>query len=102
MVQPTKALPTIAEFLPDFVEEKSKNWSESAKRHNLNAIDLFIKIMGDQSLSDFTRKDILNYMGTMELVHKSYGKSDKDKDRTIDEILAVASDSPSRHTPRAI
>lgn len=91
IVQQTKALPTITKFLPTFVEEKSKKWGESAKRHNLNAIDLFIKIMGDESLSDFTRKDIMNYMGTMELVHKSYGKSDKDKDRTIDEILAIAS-----------
>ncbi len=89
-VQKTKALPTIIAFLPDYVAEKSKKWSESAKRHNLNAIDLFIKIMGDQSLSDFTRKDIRNYMDKMELVHKSYGKSDKDKDRTIDEILAIA------------
>lgn len=92
IVQKTKALPTIADFLPDFVAEKSKKWGESSKRHNLNAIDLFIKIMGDKSLSDFTRKDMLNYMATLEMVHKSYGKSDKDKDRTIEEILAVASD----------
>ena len=92
LVQPTKTLPTITEFMPTFVEEKSKKWGESAKRHNLNAIDLFIKIMGDGSLSDFTRKDIMNYMGTMELVHKSYGKSNKDKARTINEILVVGAD----------
>ncbi len=90
--KPADPLPTITEFLPIFVKEKSRNWSESAKRHTLNAADLFIKISGDKSLSDYDRHDILNYMGTMELVNKSYGKSDKDKDRTIDEILANASD----------
>ena len=58
LVQPTKALPTITEFLPTFVEEKSKKWKESAKRHNQDAIDLFVKIRGDRGLTDFTRKDI--------------------------------------------
>ena len=91
LVQPTKSLPTVSDFQKDFVTEKSKKWSESAKRHNLNAIDLFIKIVGDRSLSDFDRHDIVDYIDTMEMVHKSYGKSIKDKDRTIDEILAVGS-----------
>mgnify|MGYP001229637746 CR=1 FL=1 len=86
------SLPTLTGFLPIFVKEKSRGWGESAKRHNLNAIDLFIKITGDKNLGDYTRHDILNYMGTLERVHKSCGKSDKDKDRTIDEILAVGAE----------
>jgi integrase len=87
-------LPAITAFLPTYMLEKSRGWSESGKRHNLNAIDLFIKIIGDKSIPDYDRQDIVNYMGTMERVHRTYGKSHKDKGRTITEILAVGSDKP--------
>ncbi len=91
-VQPTNKLPNITDFLPTFIKEKSRGWNETAKRHNEHAIDLFIKILGDMNLSDYDRHDIGNYIETIEQVHKSYGKSHKDKDRNIAEILAIASD----------
>ncbi len=87
-------LPTISDFIPTFIKEKSKGWGESTRRHNLFAINLFVKILGDKSLGDYTRHDIVDFMATLERVHKSYGKSYKDESRTIEQILDIATTKP--------
>jgi len=80
-------VPTISEFLHKFIAERQGQWDESAKRHNTNYIRLFQKIIDDKPLSDFTREDIVEYVRTLQLIHKNYGKSSKDTDLDLDSIL---------------
>jgi len=87
---PKVELPTVSDFIATFVNEKSGNWGAKTQADYLNSIGLFIKILGNKRLSDYERKDFLNYIGTLELVHNSYGKSIYDKKHTVTETLKVA------------
>ena len=94
--KPAKKLPTVSEFLPNYLGEKSKKWSSGYEANIISAIELFIKILGDKNLSDYERKDIVNYMDKLELVHSSYGKSGSDANLTIDEILKIGKNKEKR------
>lgn len=78
---------SVSELLVTFAEERGGQWGNSAHRHNNNYIELFTKIVGDRPLNTYAREDIRKYVRTLEWVHNSCGKSNKDKNKNIDEIL---------------
>ena len=87
-----KPAPAASAFLETFIAEKGGQWDESAHRHNINYIKLFLKVVGDKSLNAYTRHDVLKYVRTLECIHKNYGKSSKDADLDIDEVLRLSED----------
>lgn len=84
--------PAVSAFLETFIAEKGGQWDESAHRHNINYIKLFLKIVSDRALNEYTRLDVLKYVRTLESVHKNYGKSSKDADLDVDEVLRLSED----------
>jgi hypothetical protein len=87
-----KPAPAVSDFLETFIVEKGGQWDESAHRHNINYIKLFLKIVGDNSLNAYTRQDVLKYVRTLECVHTHYGKSSKDVGLDVDEVLRFSED----------
>jgi integrase len=87
-----KLAPAVSAFLETFIVEKGGQWDESAHRHNINYIKLFLKIVGDKPLNAYTRQDVLKYVRTLECIHKNYGKSSKDAGLDVDEVLRFSED----------
>lgn len=85
--RPAVPAPSVSEFMAAFVEERGGQWDQSAHRHNINYLELFLKIVGDRPLNTYGREDIRKYVRTLEWIHNSYGKSSKDKSKDIDAIL---------------
>lgn len=84
------AAPIVSMFLETFIAERGGQWDESAHRHNVNYIKLFLKIVGDRALNAYTRDDVIKYVRTLECIHKNYGKSSKDADMDIEEVLRLS------------
>ncbi|HEY8612258.1 MAG TPA: hypothetical protein VIL69_13295 [Roseomonas sp.] len=51
---------------------------------------LFFKILGDRPARDYMRQDITNFLDTLRRLPSSYGKSPKDKNLSVEELIARA------------
>ncbi|MGB5950119.1 MAG: site-specific integrase [Parvibaculum sp.] len=51
---------------------------------------LFLEIAGDLPVANYTRKHIHDFLATLRQLPSTYGKSPKDKDRTVRELIEAA------------
>jgi len=90
----TTVTPRVTEFLNQtYIEEK--RLQDDSNRHIINYVSLFARITGDHPLASYTRTHVVNYLRTLERLKTSVGKSRKDKDRSIDELLAASAGKPT-------
>ncbi|WP_167730561.1 hypothetical protein [Terasakiella sp. SH-1] len=95
-----KRYPTLSEyFYNQYMREK--NLQDDNKRHKINYVDVFIKILGDKKLDKYEREDIVEYIRVLEHFPNTYGKSKYDKERTAQEVLKLAkeNDTPTMSSP---
>ena len=78
---------TVIRFLEDtYVDEKKLR--EDAQRHIDGYVRLFARITGDRPLADYTRADILAWVGSLEKIKVTIGKSPTDRHKPISQIIA--------------
>lgn len=81
--------------------------AQNIKRNTLNqdqaTMRLFLEIAGDLPVGDYTRKHINDFLATLRLLPNTYGKSSKDKERTVRELIDAANAKGSdRLTDRTV
>jgi integrase len=86
--------PTIIRFLEDtFIDEEQLR--EDAQRHKEGYIRLFARIAGDRSFMEYKRRDIIQWVRTLEKVKRTIGRSDKDPHKTIAQIVRESRGQPT-------
>lgn len=93
---PNRTVPTdtVTQFLHGQYLPK-KSLKDDAKRHIIGYISLFAKITGDMRLAEYKPGDIVSYVRVLELVKNSYGKSPKDREMPVDDILKDSKGKPT-------
>lgn len=73
-----------------FVEETFQDerlLREDSHRHIMGYVQLFARIAGDKPIADYKRKDIMDWIRTLEKIKKTYGKTPRDRTKTIPQIV---------------
>ncbi|OIQ27170.1 MAG: hypothetical protein BM562_15130 [Alphaproteobacteria bacterium MedPE-SWcel] len=100
-------------FDPDIVavverinaERDRDHIKEDTRKQLASQARLFIKATGITDVRDITQGHLKFYKSILQRLPTSYGKSAKDADRTLDELLARAEDLPAKKvglSPRTI
>ena len=89
-----KETKTVLEYLiSDY--DKKKTLQDDGKRHINHYVTLFAKILGDRQFPNYTASDVVTWVRVLERLRTSIGKSPKDKDRSVDELLASSEGKPT-------
>lgn len=67
---------------------------EDSRRQLIAGVKLFIRATGITKITDVEQQHLKYFKGVLQRLPRHYGKSPKDADRSIDEILARADDLP--------
>ncbi len=98
--------PDIVALVERINAERDRDHIKEDTRKQLAAqARLFIKATGITDVRDITQGHLKFYKSVLQRLPTSYGKSAKDADRTIDELLARAEDLPEKKvglSPRTI
>ena len=87
-VAPTESLASLTEaFFAKRVREKIRHQGIAQERTTLR---LFFDILGDRPARDYRRQDITTFLDTLRRLPSSYGKSPKDKQLSVEELIARA------------
>lgn len=78
---------TVTAYLHTHYLEKKK-LRDDAKRHIVGYVTLFAKLTGDRPLAEYNAGEIVSYIRLLEQVKNTYGKSPKDKDLSVEGLLA--------------
>ncbi len=54
------------------------------------SLEMFVEVCGDRPLSDYSRRDVTHFLATLRKLPTNHGKSPKDKDLTVAELIARA------------
>lgn len=63
---------------------------------------LFLDVCGDRPVNAYGRGDVMRFLGTLRRPPRHYGKSKKDKDRRVKEIIAAAPADAPRLTDKTV
>jgi integrase len=63
---------------------------------------LFMDVCGDRPVNAYSRGDVTRFHGTLRQLPSNYGKSKKDKDRRVAEIIAAAAPDAPRLTDKTV
>lgn len=89
--------PRLSEIIPAFETEMTRGeppaWDAHTAGQNKNTLARFLEICGDRNPAAYSLKDITRFLGTMEELPKTYGKSSKDKERMVAELIARANEA---------
>ncbi|GAC1340959.1 MAG: tyrosine-type recombinase/integrase [Acetobacteraceae bacterium] len=78
--------PRVLEFFEaDYIKEKSLQ--EDGRKHMMNYIRLFARITGNLRLNEYTRKDVVEYVRTLERLKWTLGKDPRDNTLTIEALV---------------
>ena len=89
-----RTAPTVLAFLEDtYIDDKLL--SEDHRRHVQGYLKLFAKVLGNRPMNTFKRKDVLDWVRTLEKIRTSYGKGGKDKAKPIEGILRESRGKPT-------
>lgn len=89
---------TIRPPAPPFMEflEKTytpeQNLRADSQRHIDGYAKLFVRILGDKPMGDYTRADIVRWVHTLEKMPKTYGKSPRDHKKTMEALIKEGRD----------
>lgn len=87
-VTSTESLASLTEaFFEKRVREKIRHQGIAQERTTLR---LFFDILGDRPARDYRRQDITTFLDTLRRLPSSYGKSPKDKELSVEELIARA------------
>jgi integrase len=85
---PTEPLSSLVEpFFEKRIRDKIRQQGMAQERTSLR---LFFAILGDRPARNYRRQDITNFLDTLRRLPSSYGKSPKDKELSIEELIARA------------
>lgn len=82
-----KKTKTVLEYLANEYDAKKK-LQDDGKRHINHYMTLFAKILGDRQFPTYTASEIVSWVRVLERLRTSVGKSPKDKDSSVDGLLA--------------
>ncbi|GGJ43885.1 site-specific integrase [Neoroseomonas lacus] len=83
---------------PYFVRrEKIDQTRHQVMGQERTTLRLFREVCGDRPVSEYRRSDLTSFLGTLRRLPNTYGRSPKDRTRTVAEMIAEAE---SRNTPR--
>jgi integrase len=82
----------LSELLPRFVEaQRGEEWRGQTERQNMKTYQMFMEVCGDLPVDAYTSKDhVVPFMEVLKRLPTTHGKSAKDKDLSLDEIIARA------------
>lgn len=78
--------------------EGSQQWRGQTAKQNRLTYRLFVEVLGDQPLRSYSRRDVAKFYDTIRELPRTYGKSVKDKDKSISELVAGAPGRPTLST----
>jgi integrase len=85
---PTESLSSLTE---SFFEKRGReNIRHQGMAQERTTLRLFFDVLGDRPARDCRRQDITKFLDTLRRLPSSYGKSPKDKQLSIDELIARA------------
>lgn len=88
-VQPAPMVPRFSDLLEAFAEWRKQS---GVRGHTLAqdrpTLRFFQEIAGDKAVSEYQRRDVGDFLTTMQRFPASYGRSPADKDRSAAEIIA--------------
>jgi integrase len=82
----------LSELLPRFVEaQRGEEWRGQTERQNLKTYQMFMEVCGDLPVDAYTKRDhVVPFMEVLKRLPTTHGKSAKDKELSLDEIIARA------------
>lgn len=89
-----KETKTVLAYLANEYDAKKK-LQDDGKRHINHYMTLFAKVLGDRQFPTYTASEIVSWVRVLERLRTSVGKSPKDKDRSIDELLTSSEGRPT-------
>jgi integrase len=81
--------PAFMEFL-EKTYTPEQNLRSDSQRHIDGYAKLFVRVLGDKPIGDYTRADIVNWVRTLERMPKTYGKSPRDHKKPIGTLIKEA------------
>ncbi len=76
---------------PFFVRrEKIDRTRHQVMGQERTTLRLFLEVCGDRPMADYRRGDVTTFLGTLRRMPNTYGRSPKDRTRTVAEIIAEA------------
>lgn len=82
----------LSELLPRFVEaQRGEEWRVQTERQNMKTYQMFKEVCGDLPVDAYTSRDhVVPFMEVLKRLPTNHGKSAKDKELSLDEIIARA------------
>lgn len=94
VVMASTPAPTILDFLnTTFTEEK--RLQDDANRHIVNYVTMFARIAGNRPMNTYKRRDVISWVRTLEQIKNTIGKSPKDAEKSIKQLIAESRGRPT-------
>ena len=101
---PAKTAPVASALIePFFVRRETiDRLSHHDMSQERTTLRLFLDVCGDRAISEYSRGDVTGFLNTLRRLPRPYGKSPKDRDRTVAEIIAAASADAPRLSDKTV
>lgn len=82
----------LSELLPRFVDaQQGAEWTKQTERQNMTTYRMFLEVCGDLPVDAYNSKDhVVPFLETLKRLPAMHGKSPKDRDLSINEVIARA------------
>lgn len=86
--------PTVTEYLEQTYMEERK-LQDDARRHIENYVRIFARVTGDKMMGTYERSDVVGYVRVLEVLKASLGKSPKDAELEVDDMIRLSKGKPT-------